>query len=83
MRVDEGHAIFGVGFDFDGDVMLMASAAPGTQVAAAAPGSPSGSSRLRRQTIPLLHSLEDWIQALSTGVIGKYWPPRLSHLGSG
>jgi hypothetical protein len=57
LRVEEGHAIFGVGHHFDGEVMLMASAAPGTRL------------RWLPQTSgeddTLLRSLEDWIRALS------------------
>ncbi len=83
MRVEEGHAIFGVGFDFDGEVMLMASAAPGTRLRWQPQSRLREAVASKRDDEAALHSLEDWIRALSIGLSGNTGPRDFLTLAAG
>jgi NHLM bacteriocin system ABC transporter ATP-binding protein len=82
MRVEAGHAVFGVGFDFDGDVMLMASAAPGTQLRCLPQSCLQEAAALGADD-KVLRSLEDWIRAMSVVLSGNTGPRDFLTLAAG
>jgi NHLM bacteriocin system ABC transporter ATP-binding protein len=73
MRVEQGHAVFGVGGDFDGDVMLMASASPQTTLWWL-PQSRLQEADVLGQKDTVLQYLEGWVHGLSIVLSGNIGP---------
>jgi NHLM bacteriocin system ABC transporter ATP-binding protein len=82
MRVEEGHAVFGVGGDFEDDVMLMASASPDTKLWWL-PQSRLQEAAALGQEETVLHYLEGWIHGMSTVLSGNVGPRDFQTLDAG